>query len=108
MILAMISEITNLDWMFQQIRALHKKTFGARQVKVTEKTASTAYYLQLLKRKKDKDFILDEFIRLNKLSMPKKKDTLRYAQVRNKYWQRLRKRMKKAETILNASVREKK
>jgi hypothetical protein len=106
-IIAIASEVTNLDLMSQQIRDAHKKSFGAKQVKITKKTANTAYYLQLLRRNKDRDFILDEFIRLNKFSMPKK-NTPRYAQVRNKYWERLKKRLKSAKIILEAIGREKK
>jgi hypothetical protein len=101
-IMAMASEITNLEFMFQQMRDLHKKTYGRNPIKITDKTADTAYYLQLLKRNKDRDFILDEFIRLNKLSLPRKKDALRYIQVREKYWQRLKKRLKTAKLVLES------
>lgn len=101
-IFSMTSELTNLDLMFQQVKSLHRKTFGSRQIKITKKTASTAYYLQLARRNKDRDFILDEFIRLNGFDLPKNRNTPRYTEVRNKYWQRLRKRLKKAEDILNA------
>lgn len=107
-ILSVTSEITNLDLMFQQIRSLHKKTYGGRQLKITKKAASTAYYLQLVKRNKDRDFILDEFIRLNGFDLPKNRNSPRYAETRNKYWQRLKKRLKKAEDILNAIVQGKK
>jgi hypothetical protein len=106
-IIAMINEITNLDLMFRQIRGLHKKTFGKEPTKITEKTASTAYFLQLIRRNKDREFVLDEFIRLNKFSMPKDRNSPRYIEIRNKYWQRLRKRLKKAEAILQTIVREK-
>ncbi len=107
-IIAMASEITNLDLMFQQVRDLHKKTFGTRQIKITKKTANTAYYLQLLRRNKDRDFILDEFIRLNKFSLPRDKNSPRYAQTRNKYWERLKKRLKSAKVILESIGREEK
>lgn len=104
-ILAMVSGITNLDLMFRQIKNLHEKTFGSRQIKITPKIANTAYYLQLMKRRKDRDFVLDEFIRLNGFDFPKNKNSPRYIETRNRYWQRLRKRLKKAEEILNAVAR---
>ena len=108
LILSMTSELTNLDLMFEQVKSLHRKTYGGRQIKITPKTASTAYYLQLARRDKDRDFIIDEFIRLNGFDLPKNKNSPRYAEVRNKYWQRLRKRLKKAEDILNAITQGKK
>jgi hypothetical protein len=101
-IYAAISELTNLDLMFQQIKSLYNKTYRRSQIKITPKTANTAYYLQLARRNKDRDFILDEFIRLNGLDIPKNENSQRYADVRKKYWQRLRKRLKKAEAIMNA------
>ena len=97
-----ISELTNLDLMFQQVKSLYHKTYKKSQIKITPKTVSTAYYLQLARRNKDRDFILDEFIRLNGFDMPKDTNSPRYAEVREKYWQRLRKRLKKGDAIMNA------
>ena len=108
LILSMTSELTNLDLMFQQIRNLHRKTYGGRQIKITTKTASTAYYLQLARREKDRDFVLDEFIRLNKIKLSDNKNSPRYAEVRERVWQRLKKRLKKADDILNAIAQGKK
>lgn len=101
-IYAAISELTNLDLMFQQVKSLYNKTYKKSQIKITPKTASTAYYLQLARRNKDRDFILDEFIRLNGFDMPKDRNSPQYAEVRKKYWQRLRKRLKKTEAIMSA------
>lgn len=106
---AMISEVTNLDLMFQQIRDTYKKTYGKLPIKVTPKTASTGYYLQLKRRgTKENDFILDEFIRLNKFKLPPKKNITQYNQTREKYAQRLKKRLQKAKLILEAIGRENK
>lgn len=101
-ILVMMSEITNLELIFQQVRDTYRKTYHARPIKITPKTASTAYYLGLARQKKERDFILDEFIRLNGFDIPRSRNSPRYLEVRNKYWQRLRKRLKKAEAIINA------
>lgn len=103
-IFAGISELTNLDFMFQQVRKLYEKTYKRRPIKLTPKTASTAYYLQLMRRTKDRDFVLDEFIRLNGFDLPRSRNSQRYIDVRNKYWQRLRKRLKKADEILNVVI----
>ena len=107
-IIAMASEVTNLDLMFQQMKQLHKKTYHMEKIKITKTTANTAYYLQLMRRNKDRDFILNEFIRLNKFSLPRDKNSPRYAQVKNKYWERLKKRLKSAKIILESIGREEK
>lgn len=101
-LIAMISELTDLDLMFQQIRKAHKKTYGGRRIKMTNKTADAAYFLQLKRRGAGRDFILDEFIRLNKFDLPKNRNSPRYREIRDKYWQRLKKRLKKAQDILDA------
>ena len=108
MILSMTSELTNLDYQFQQIRDLHKKTYGNKQIKITPTTANTAYYLQLKKRGKDSDFILDQFIRLNKISPPRNKKSPQCTKFRMKVAKRLNKRVKTASTILNVYSGEKK
>ena len=64
-ILAMANEITNLDIFCQQIRDLHRKTFGFKSV-MTDKTAESGYYLQLRKNKKDKAYIVEQFIKTTK------------------------------------------
>ena len=51
--------------------------------------------------------IVEEYIRLNKFSMPSK-NTPRYAEVRNMYWERLKKRLKTAKIILESIGREEK
>lgn len=107
-IFAMASEVTNLDLLFSQIRELHKKTFGVRPAKLTNVTLGSAYYLQLTKSKKDKDFILDEYIRRNKFSLPKNRDSSRYMEVRRKYAERLKKRLQRTKAVLDVIVRDKK
>lgn len=107
-LMAMASEVTNLDLLFHQFRELHKKTFGVRPKKVTKTAVETAYYLQLTKIKKDKDFILDEYIRLNKLSLPRNTNSARYLQVKNMHAQRLKKRLQRTKAILDVIVRDKK
>ncbi len=107
-VFAMASEVTNLDLLCQQIRELHKKTYGKQQTKITNSTVNTAYYLRLTNSKKDKDFILDEYIRRNKFRLPRDKNSVRYAQTRNKYAQRLKKRLQRTKNILDVIVGDKK
>ena len=107
-VFAMAGEVTNLDLLFQQFRELHKKTFKRKQVKISNATVSTAYYLQLTRSKRDKDFILDEYIRRNKFSLPRDKNSARYLQTRNKYAQRLKKRLQRTKKILDVIMGDKK
>ncbi len=104
-ILAMANEITNLDTFCQEIRDLHKKTFGVRHVKFTDKTVDSAYYLQLKKNKKPTNFIVEEYIKRNNFKLPRRNSD-RYIQVWNKYAERLKKRLQKTQKILDAMVRE--
>lgn len=106
-VFAMASELTDLDLLFQQIRELHKKTFGIRRKKITKSAITSAYYLRLTKTEKDKDFIFDEYIRRNKFKLPDKNST-RYIQVKNMYAQRLKKKLQRTKIILDVIVRDKK
>ncbi len=107
-VIALAGEGTNIDVIIQQLREEYKKTFGARQAKFTDTLVSTAYYLQLKKNKKPWNFIVEEYIRLNKFSMPKAVNSPRYIEMWNKYAQRLKKRLQRTEKILGVIVRDKK
>lgn len=107
-IIAIAGELTNLDLMFQQIRDIHKKTFGVQRVKFTNTIVGTAYYLQLKRNKKPWNFIVEEYIRRNKFSMPRDGNSARYSQIWNKHAQRLKKRLQRTETIMDVIIRDKK
>lgn len=107
-VIALAGEGTNIDVLIQQLREEYKETFGVRNTKITENAVSTAYYLQLKKNKKPWNFIVEEYIRLNKFSMPKAVNSPRYAEVWNKHAQRLKKRLQRTEKILDVIVRDKK
>ena len=106
-IIAIASELTNLDMMFQEIQKLHKKTFGVRRVKLTDKAVGSAFYLALQKNGKPWDFIVEQYIKRNKLSLPNRNSD-RYVQVWNKYAQRLKKRLQRTKVIIDVMVRDKK
>lgn len=107
-VLAMANEITNLEDFIQQIRQEHRKAFGMRRPKVTNLTVSTAYYLRLKKLKKPWNFIVEEYIRLNKFSMPRDRTSKRYFDTWRRYEQRLKKRMQRTESVLDLVIRDKK
>lgn len=104
-IMAMANEITNLDIFVQQIREAHKKAFGTNRPKITETTVSTAYYMQLRRLGKKWDFIVEEYIKRNKFSMPRDKSSKRYFEVRHKHEKTLRKRIERSEKILNILIK---
>ncbi len=107
-VLAMANEITNLEDFIQQIRQEHRKAFGTRRPKVTNLTVSTAYYLRLKRLKKPWNFIVEEYIRLNKFSMPRDRTSKRYFDTWRRYEQRLKKRMQRTEGVLDLVIRDKK
>jgi hypothetical protein len=108
MVMAMAGKLSNPDVIVQQFREEYKKTFGIHQPKITSTAVSSAYYLQLQKAGKPWDYIVEEYIRLDKLSLPKNRNTKRYTDVRRKIEQKLKKRMQRAEIVLQAIVRDKK
>jgi hypothetical protein len=108
MVMAMAGKMANPELIIQQFREEYKKTFGIHQPKITPTAVSAAYYLQLQKAGKPWDYIVEEYIRLDKLNLPKKTNTKRYIDVHRKIEQKLKKRMQRAEIVLQAIVRDKK
>jgi hypothetical protein len=104
-VIAMASEITNLDTLIQQLREMHRKTFGDHRPKITNTIVSTAYYMQLRRMGKKWDFIIEEYIRRNKFSMPRDRTSKRYFDIRRKHEKTLRKRIERSEKILGILVK---
>ncbi len=104
-IIALVGELTNLDLMFKEIRALHRKTFGPKRVKLTAKTAGAGYYMQLRRLGKKWDFIVEEYIKRNKFSLPSDKTSKRYNEILQKHSKTLRKRIERSEKILSLLVK---
>jgi hypothetical protein len=104
-IMAIANEITNLDLFVQQIREAHKKAFGTNRPKLTDTIVSTGYYMQLKRLGKKWDFIVEEFIKRNKFSLPRDKNSKRYFETRRKYERALRKRIDRSEKILSIYIK---
>ena len=107
-VFAIANEVSNLDDVIQQFREEHKRNFGEHHRKVTNTATSTAYYLRLKKEKKPWQFMVEEYIRLNKFSLPRDRNSKRYSEIWNLYAQRLKKRIKRTRAILDVLVRDKK
>ncbi len=105
-VIAIASEITDLDVLVQQFRETHRKTFSAgHRPKITNTIVSTAYYMQLRRLGKKWDFIIEEYIRRNKFSMPRDRTSKRYFDIRRKHEKTLRKRIERSEKILGILVK---
>jgi hypothetical protein len=105
MIMAIASGLTDPDELVAQIRKQYKKSFGANRPRLTPKKVSASYYMQLRRLNKKWDFIVEEYIRLNNLSLPKDKTTPRYSVVRNINERSLRKMIERSEKILTILIK---
>jgi hypothetical protein len=106
-VLMVANQTANPEVVVQQFRTLFKKTFKVQKSKVTNNVVSTAYYLRLKALGKPNDFILEEYIRRNKFSLPKDKKSKRYYDVQRKYAERLKKQMQRSKAILDVLLRDK-
>lgn len=107
-IMALASEVTNLDVFIEQIRQEHRKAFGRHRPKLTNTAVTTAHYLQMKRAKTPWNFIVEEYIKRNKISLPRDRTSKRYFDIRRKCEQNLKKRMQRTEAILDVIVRDKK
>ncbi len=107
-VVAMASQVANPEAVVQQFREQYNKTFGYSRPKLTDKVVSTAYYIQLQRLGKPWRYIVEEFIRRNKYQLPRDRNSKRFFDTWHLYEQRLRKRIRKTETVLNILVMEKK
>jgi hypothetical protein len=107
-IFAFASQITDPDIMVQQFREQYKKTFGIYKPKLTDTMVSTAHYLQLKRLGKPWDYIVEEFIRLNKFSLPRDRSSPKYFEDWRRYEQTLKKRMQRSQIVLDVLGRDKK
>lgn len=107
-VLAIANQTANPEITVQQFRAVFKKTFGNYKPKLTNTAVSTAYYLQLKALGKPNDFILEEYIERNHISLPRDKTSKRYFDVKKKCRERLKKQMQRSTTILEVLLRDKK
>ena len=108
MILAMASQLADPDIIVEQFRKEYRKQFGNHRPKITKTVKTTAYYIQRKRMGKPWNFVVEEFIRLNKFSLPRDRSNKRYFQTWHLYEQRLKKRMQRSEEILQVLVGDKK
>lgn len=106
LVFLMASQFVDPEIMVQQFREQYVKTFGRHKPKVTNTVISTAYFLRLRKLKKPWQFIVEEFIRLNKFSLPRDRSSKRYFETRQKYERMLRKRINRSEKVLDVLARD--
>jgi len=99
-IFVMASQFADPEHIVWQFRELYSKTFGKHRPKVTDTVVSTAYFLAMKRLKQPWEFIVEEYIRLNKFRLPRDFSSGRYLAVRQKYAQRLKKRMQRTEKVL--------
>ncbi len=107
-VMAFASQMVDPEIVVQQFRKEYAKTFGGNRPKFTNKIVSTAYYMQLKRSGKSWDFIVEEYIKRNKFSMPRDRSSKRYLEIWNRHFQRIKKRMDRSEIILNVLLRDKK
>lgn len=108
MVLAMASQIANPDVIAQQFRETYKKTFGEYHPKITKTATTTAHYLRLKKLGKPWDFIFEEYLRLNKINLPRDKSSKKYVDDLRRHRQNLKKRIQRTEAIFEILIRDKK
>jgi hypothetical protein len=108
MVMAMASQLVHPDTIVAQFRQEYTKTFGAYRPKITKTMKSTAYFMQLQRMGKPWNFIVEEFIRLNKYSLPRDRSSRRYFDTWHRYEQRLRKRIQRSEEIMTVLLADKK
>lgn len=106
MVFAMASQVADPEIIIQQFREQYKKTFGSRNPKVSDAVVSTGYYLRLKKMGKPWNFIVEEFIRRNKFSLPRDRSSKRYLETRQRYERMLRKRINRSETVLKVLLKD--
>lgn len=105
-VFVMASQVANPDVIVQQFHEQYTKTFGIHKPKLTKTMVTTAYYLRLKKMGKKWDYIVEEFIRINKFTLPRDRASKRYFDVHRKYEQVLKKRMQRSQAVLEVIARD--
>jgi len=101
LIYAIASQLADPEEVISKFRHAYNKAFGVYRPRITNKTVSAMYYVQLSRRGKPWKFIVEEYIRLEVTNMPKNTNSQRYRDMRRICEQTLRKRMQRSEHILD-------
>jgi hypothetical protein len=107
-VIAMASQLSNPEVIVEQFRKMYHKYFGAYRPKITNLVVTTAYYMRLKRMGKPWNFVVEEYIKRNKISLPRDRTSKRYFDIRSREERKLRKRIQRAEKILNVLVEDKK
>jgi hypothetical protein len=108
LIYAVASQASDPEETVRQFRTLYKKTFGNNhQPKLTKRIVSTAYYLQLRRLGKPWAYIVEEFIEREQIRLPRDTTSKRYFEIKRKAEQLLKKRIQRAEGVLDVLLGDK-
>ena len=107
-ILVMANQLADCDEVVKQFRYEYRKAFGVGRPAITRTVASTGYYLQLQKRGISWKRIVEEYIRLEDIYMPKNTSSQAYKEAYRICEQTLRKRMQRSSNILEIILVDKK
>jgi hypothetical protein len=107
-VIAMASKMADPKIISQQFREEYKRTFGLYYPNITQTAVSTAYYVQLKRSHKPWKYIVETYIRLNNINLPKYHNSKRYLDVHGKIEQNLKKRIQRTEIILQGLIRDRK
>lgn len=107
-IIAMASQAADPEFIVKEFQAEYKKTFGEYRPKVTKTLADTSYYLQLRMRRKPWNFIVEEYIRIEKPKLPKRRTSQKYIDAVYAIEQKLKKRIQRTKKILEVILEDKK
>jgi len=107
-VIAAATQFADTEEIIRQFRKESRKTFGGNRPKVTDKVVSTGYYMQLQRAGKPWSYIVEQFIEINKFSLPRDRNSEQFKKTWNMYSKRLRKRIERSEKILSILVSDKK
>lgn len=104
-IIAMATSLTDLEQVVAQIRSQYRKSFGTSRTRLTTKKVGASYYLQLRRLGKKWDFIVEEYIRLNQISLPQNRTSKKYYDSRQRHERTLRRLLDRSEKILSILIK---
>lgn len=107
-VLVMANQLADPEEVVKQFRHEYRKAFGIGRPAITRTVASTGYYLQLQNLGTSWKRIVEEFIRLEDVYMPRNTSSQAYKDAYRICEQTLRKRMQRSRRILEVIVEDKK
>lgn len=108
MILIIATQLADPEEVVKEFRQEYRKAFGSNRPRITRVIASTGYYLQLQKRNISWKRIIEEYIRLENVYLPKNTSSKKYRDGVRLCEQQLRKRLQRSKKILEIILVDKK